>query len=144
MSKIDILSLYTFIIIVLPCTGGICQGTFNQVYSTGPRQTTVVRCDGMDASTWSGAETTFREVNAAGVPRPDVNYQGWFYRTWARDDAWEYWRFTANGEFEVHHFCTDLTDICRHESPNGSQNYCCNSLTAGATGCDGGNQYDTK
>ena len=95
----------------------------------------------MAASTWSGAMTEFRPVNAEGVPHPDTNYQGWYYRTWDRDAAWEYWRFTSKGEFEVHHFCTDG---CGDTSPLGSPNYCCKSLTSGGEACDGGNKQDGK
>ena len=89
--------------------------------------------------TWAGVEQSgLFYVNAGGVPHHDSNYQGWYYRPWNRDAAWEYWRITSTGELEIHHFCTD-SDGCTGTSPLGSSNFCCSGLTAGAESCDGGN-----
>ena len=84
---------------------------------------------------WKGGklnETRLINVNDAGVPRPDPNYQGWFYRPWDRALAWEYFRFTDDGQLEVHHFCTDG---CSGTSTLGSSNFCCSSVSAGGEKC---------
>ena len=94
-----------------------------------------MECDG-SMSGWSGGTLSqYLPVNGEGVPHPDSNYQGWYYRQWDRDAAWEYWRFTSSGEFEIHHFCTDG---CRDTSPLGSPNFCCSAKTPGAVACDAG------
>ena len=79
-------------------------------------------------------EPALQYVNNEGVPHPDPLYQGWFYRGGNNPAAWEYFRFTANGELEVHHFCTDG---CSNTSPLGSPNYCCSSLSVGGYQCAG-------
>ena len=86
--------------------------------------------------TWVGLEQLVRlSVNSPDVPHADSNYQGWYYRPWNRDEAWEYIRFTASGELEMHHFCTDG---CTGTSPLGSPNFCCSALTSGGEPCEGG------
>ena len=120
------------------------QGTFAQSYTNGHSETTTVECDG-SMSGWSGGpQSEYLPVNGEGVPHHDSNYEGWYYRTWNRGDlAWEFWRFTSNGEFEVHHFCTD--GGCPHTSPLGSPNFCCSSKTPGAVACDGGiKHFETR
>ena len=90
---------------------------------------------------WRGGklnEETLEKVNDEGVPHPDPLYQGWYYRSWDRQAAWEYFRFTTNGELEVHHFCTDSTG-CSKTSPLGSSNFCCSSLSVGGRPCVQGN-----
>ena len=87
--------------------------------------------------TWEGVEQTgLLYANAGGVPHHDANYKGWYYRPFNRENAWEYWRITSTGEFELHHFCTD--GGCTGTSPLGSPNYCCSALTAGGETRDGG------
>ena len=86
-------------------------------------------------------QAKFERVNDIGVPHPDVSYQGWFYRSWDRAAAWEYFRFTHDGKLEVHHFCTDG---CREKSPLGSSNFCCKSISAGGTRCQQGNQHSIQ
>ena len=78
----------------------------------------------------------FERVNDEGVPRPDLSYQGWFYRTWDRAAAWEYFQITDDGKLEVHHFCTDG---CSGTSPLGSPNFCCKSVSTGGDKCPEGN-----
>ena len=112
------------------------HGVFAQKYSNGHQDRTTIRCTG--EMIWRGdtlTETGFKNVNDAGVPRPDSNYQGWFYRPWNRALAWEYFRFTDSGQFEVHHFCTDG---CSGTSPLGSSNFCCSSVSEGGEKCHEG------
>ena len=53
--------------------------------------------------TWEDVEQTgLLYANAGGVPHHDANYKGWYYRPWTREAAWEYWRITSTGEFELH------------------------------------------
>ena len=99
------------------------QGTFQQTYTNGHKDTTTITCSG--SMVWRGSQLTqekLLKVNDEGVPRPDSRYQGWFYRPWNRATAWEYFRFLNDGRFEVHHFCTDG---CKAISPEGSSNFCC-------------------
>ena len=61
----------------------------------------------------------------------DPNYQakdGWYWRPWDREKAWEFVRF-FDGKMEVHHFCTDSA-VCNKKSPRGSAKYCCGSTSA--------------
>ena len=83
-------------------------------------------------------QANLQRVNDIGVPHPDTSYEGWFYRPWDRAAAWEYFRFTHDGELEVHHFCTD-DDGCRQTSPLGSPNFCCQTLSDGGEQCLKGN-----
>ena len=116
------------------------KGTFQQVYSHGHRETTTVECDGSMPG-WRVDPGKYLPVNGEGVPNPDPNYQGWYYRAFdpnRGDLAWEYWRFTSRGEFEIHHFHTDGTGGPL-TSPLGSPNFCCSSITPGGEACDAGN-----
>lgn len=125
------------------------KGKFQQVYSNGVRATTTVECDGSMPG-WKVDPGKYLPVNGEGVPHPDLNYQGWYYRAFSPSRgelAWEYWRFTSRGEFEVHHFHTDKTRSQLHTdkaggqltSPLGSPNFCCSSITPGGVACDAGN-----
>ena len=78
---------------------------------------------------------TIQSVNDDGVPHPDPLYQGWYYRPWDSQTAWEYFRFTSNGELEVHHFNVGFSKT----SPLGSSNFCCSSLSVGGSACNQGN-----
>ena len=112
------------------------HGVFAQKYSNGHQERTTIRCTG--EMIWNGeklTETGFKNVNDAGVPRPDSNYQGWFYRPRKHALAWEYFRFTDSGQFEVHNFCTDR---CSGTSPLGSSNFCCSSVSEGGEKCHEG------
>ena len=116
------------------------EGTFEQQYTSGHKDSTTVACDG--SMVWRGGalrETTLKRVNDDEVPHPDTMYEGWFYRPWNRAAAWEYFRFTSNGELEVHHFCTDSPSKCSGTSPLGSSNFCCSSLSVGGRKCSQGN-----
>ena len=77
-------------------------------------------------------ESRLKRVNKIGVPHPDPHYQGWYFRPWDRLEAWEYFRFTSNGELEVHHFDTDAS---RGVSPLGSPNYVISSISTGGKRC---------
>ena len=77
-------------------------------------------------------QSKFERVNDGGVPHPDHSYQGWFYRSWDRASAWEYFRFTDDGKLEVHHFCNDG---CSRTSPLGSSRFCCKSVSDGGKKC---------
>ena len=90
--------------------------------------------------TWAGLQQSeLLFVNSEGVPHPDANYQGWYYRPYSRDEAWEYYRIRSTGEFEVHHFCNDTCSV-ENTSPLGSQLFCCSSLTAGGERCNAGSK----
>ena len=68
----------------------------------------------------SGLPETRKEQNS------DPNYSivdGWYFRAWDRDLAWEFVRF-VNGQMEVDHFFNGGG----HTSSQGSSNFCCNSL----------------
>ena len=78
--------------------------------------------------------TMNQRVNEKGVPHPDPHYQGWFYRPWNRATAWEYYRFTSNGELEIHHFCTSR--FCQKISPLGSPNFFVATISPGGRRCN--------
>ena len=111
------------------------EGTFAQHYSNGHRDSTTINCNG--SMVWHSRDTMFlkrfKGVNDEGQPHPDSRYRGWYYRPWSRAKAYEYFRFTENGELQVHHFCLDG---CSKTSPLGSPNFCCSSLSSGGQRCN--------
>ena len=120
------------------------KGTFKQQYTNGHQDSTTVNCDG--SMVWNAGtlyKRTLQRVNDDGVPHPDHLYEGWFYRPFNREAAWEFYRFTSNGQLEVHHFFTDSTSTdFTSTSPLGSPNYCCSSLSMvekGGRACNQGN-----
>ena len=109
------------------------EGSFQQSYSNGHKDLTTITCSG--SMTWGHFQATqdkLLKANDEGVPHPDSRYQGWFYRPWNREPAWEYFRFLPDGRLEVHHFCTDG---CSAISPLGSSNFCCSSISAKGSRC---------
>ena len=114
---------------------------FDQRYSNGHQDQTTIKCSG--EMIWRGDNlkaTGLSKANDVGVPHPDCNYQGWFYRSWDRPLAWEYFRFTEDGKLEVHHFCDDSSG-CLGTSPLGSLKFCCSSVSEGGERCNEGNQF---
>ena len=113
------------------------EGTFAQAYSNGHQDSTKMACDGTMVYRAHLLKTpghALLRVNDPGVPHPDPRYQEWFYRKWDRHNAWEYFRFTKDGELDVHHFCTD--GHCHGTSPLGASAFCCSSFTTeGGTRC---------
>ena len=108
-------------------------GQYDQVYSNGHTDGTTVECDG--SINWRASKLNGK-LYLAGSKLPsdraaqnnDPNYQasdGWFFRPWDRDQAWEFVKF-SDGQMIVNHFCTDG---CKDTSPEGSSNYCCGSTS---------------
>ena len=109
------------------------EGSFQQSYSNGHKDLTTITCSGsMTWGTFQATQDKLLMANDEGVPHPDSRYQGWFYRPWNRETAWEYFRFLPDGRLEVHHFCTDG---CSAISPLGSSNFCCSSISAKGSRC---------
>ena len=104
-------------------------GRYELTYSTGNTDNTTVECDG--TVTWLGNTITDQLYPAgSGLPEnraaqnSDPNYQaedGWYFRIWERDTAWEFVRF-SDGHMTIRHFCAERTR-CPGESPEGSSQY---------------------
>ena len=117
------------------------EGTFSENYTNGHTDSTTIKCDGsmfyrQKKSLFTSKELILRRVNEHGVPRPDLNYQGWYFRPWSSSERWQYFRFTSNGELEGHHFSTKNKSSL---SPFGSLNYFTNFSSSGGKRCKTGN-----
>ena len=107
----------------------------------GKEHETTIKCDGsMAYKDNTLRETMLKRVNENGASgnHNDPNYEGWYFRPWDRSEAWEYFRFTSNGNLEIHHFATDTWPSV---SPFGSHHLHAYSISAVGKPCKKGNLY---
>ena len=110
------------------CTG-ILASLAGNYYIGGSGSATQITCDGR--MIWHYGGLTLNSPYPAGSRLPanradqndDPNYQasdGWFFRGWIRNTAWEFVRF-HDGKMTVRHFCSEGRRYgCDIRSPEGS------------------------
>lgn len=128
-------------------TWALVAGKYDQTYTNGFRDLNTVSCDG--TMVWRN-NTLSGKLTPSGSQLPprrasqnnDPNYSaedGWHFREWDHDEAWEFVRF-LHGQMEVDHFCKD-PNLCNGTSPQGSPNFCCSSLSSRQrVSCEGAEQ----